>query len=366
MATFVNEKVSAKLQFILNKGTPITLNLEENGKFDAPLPIFTTGNHTLLLTGYDIAGNFTSKTREFVVDDTILVAPEDTTGWGITTYNTVVLQKRDSFVVQGTKTVELGVEEGTRTLKFDLESNWDRSDTTGKLADTFILSLQNQNLFSVTETRPSYTPGLVTYDGKKVAIDLTSFPENGNSELVFQLLNQDGDTGSLIEISNLENVVEEEGTVSPTFPPNSPVIPGEELELTGFTETENVAILFQNQKLNVATGEYTTEVQIQNNGPAISRNVVIVFANLPEGVELVNRSGADKNGNPYVSLRNAISTGGLSTGQLSAPVEVKFTNSNLVQLDFTPQILVGGLNVAPNFPTLSSLTVKPGERLSIP
>ncbi len=268
-------------------------------------------------------------------------------------------------MIQSTKTVELEVEEGTRTLKFDLESNWDRSDTTGKLADTFILSLQNQNLFSVSETGPSYTPGLVSYDGKKVAIDLTSFSEISGSQLVFQLLNQDGDTGSLIEISNLENVVEEEGTVSPTFPTNPPTTPGPKLELTGLKTTENVAILFQNQKLNATTGEYTTEVQIQNNGPAISRNVVIVFANLPEGVELVNRSGIDENGNPYINLRNAIPTGGLSTGQLSAPVEVKFTNPNLVSFNFNPQILVGGLNVAPNFPTLSSFTVKPGDTLTI-
>ena len=359
----------AKLQFVLNGGTPIILNLDENGKFDAPLPIFTTGNHTLVLTGYDIAGNSTSKTVEFVVNDAILVAPQETTGWGITTTNKVILQERDSFVVQGTIPVELGVEEGTRTLKFDLESNWDRSDTTGKLSDTLIVSLLNQNsrenLFSLTETGPSYTPGLVSYDGKTVAIDLTSFPENGSGELIFQLLNQDGDTGSLIEISNISNIVSSEETVSPTFPTNSPTTPGEELELTGLKITENVAILFQNQELNVATGEYTTEVQIQNNGPAISRNVAIVFPNLPEGVALVNASGSDENGNPYVNFYNSIPTGGLSTGKLSDPVEVKFTNSNLVSFNFNPKILVGGPNIAPNFPTLSSFTVKPGERLTI-
>lgn len=278
----------------------------------------------------------------------------------------MVLQEGDSFVVQGTIPVELGVEEGTRTLKFDLENNWDRSDTTGKLADTLILSLQNQNFFSLTETGAEYTPGLVTYDGKTVAIDLTSFPENGSGELIFQLLNQDGDTGSLIEISNLENVVDEEGTVSPTFPPYSPVRPGEELELTGLTSTQDVAILFQNQKLDTTTREYSVEVQIQNNGSPISRNVAIVFPNLPEGVKLVNASGIDKRGNPYINLQNGIPTGGLSTGKLSEPVLLKFTNSNLVPLNFNPQVLGGGLNVAPNFPTLSSLTVKPGERLAIP
>lgn len=72
------------LQFSLNNTPPVTLNVDENGKFDAPLSISTTGNKTLVLTGYDIAGNSTSKTIEFVVDDTILVAPEETTGWGIT------------------------------------------------------------------------------------------------------------------------------------------------------------------------------------------------------------------------------------------------------------------------------------------
>ena len=184
---------------------------------------------------------------------------------------------------------------------------------------------------------------------------------------MFQLLNQDGDTGSVVQIRNIENIIDEEGMVSPIFPTNPQIItPGTGLELTDFTETENVAILFQNQELNPTTGEYSVEVQIQNNGAPISRNVAIVFPNLPEGVALVNASGSDENGHPYVNLQNAIPTGGLSTGKLSEPILVKFTNPNLVPFNFNPQILVGGPNIAPNFPTLSSFTVKPGERLTIP
>jgi hypothetical protein len=227
---------------------------------------------------------------------------------------------------------------------------------------------QGTAVFSLAGEQADFTPGLVTFDGKRVTIDASSLKDVNEGLLVFQLLNQDDDTGSSVTVNNLTSTTDLEGFANPVFPEDrNPVSVGAALNFNNLTQTNEVSTIVSNVRFDAATGEYRASVSIKNNGTAaISRNSAVVFNNLPDGVELASPSGTDSQGNPYVNLRAAIASGGLEQGKVSESVEVVLTNPNLIRFGLDTSVFVGRPNTAPVLAPIDNLTVIPGAKLELP
>ena len=366
------------------------LTVDDNGNFDfkldeQPLDI---GTHSVTVTATDTAGNQSQREVSFQVGDNFFT-PNATNGWGAQNDSTLILGEQDSYVVETSIPVALGLETnedgelvGTRTISFELDAMWDDLDSRG-IEDQLLVYLvdpadpsqtllgngtEGTAVFSLAGEQSDFTPGLVSFDGRTVTIDASSLTDITEGLLVFQLLNQDDDTGSVVTVNNLASTTDLEGFANPIFPEdNNSVAVGEALNLDNLTETTDVETIIEKVRFDASTGEYRAQVSIRNNGEAaISRNTVVLFNDLPDGVELSSPSGTDDAGNPYLNLRPAILPGGLDLGGVSDVVELVFTNPNLIRFGLNPTVLVGSPNVAPVLEPIGSLTVTPGEKLAIP
>lgn len=371
---------------VIVDGQPATsLVLDSNGDFDQLIQasLLGEGNHQVVLTLSDLAGNLTQQTVDFTVNSPeFTLTPASTLGWGAKTNDAVLLGEQNSSLTETGLSIDLGQMEGSRTLRFELEADFDPSDTTSILEDELLIYLvdpanpadtlldshgEGTALFSLTGDEAHFTPGLVRYDGTAVEIDLTSLGSLTSGQLQFQLLNHDGDTGSLIAIRNLTNVVDEEGTEGPIFPVTSqPVAVGDAVDTSSWSQTTDVELTLYGLQQNQTTDQYRAQLQVRNLGDSIGRNVAVVFPNLPSGVQLLNASGTDAVGNPYINLRPAIRPGGLDTGAFADPVELLFSNPNNIPLGLQAQVLTSGPNQAPVFQAINPLSVLPGDTLSIP
>jgi RHS repeat-associated protein len=345
------------------------------------------GQHTVQAIATDIAGNQTSTEVSFQVGDSFLT-PNGTKGWGAKNDSALILGEQDSYVVQtsvpvalGLATNEEGEQAGTRTISFDVDAVWDDLDAKA-IEDQLLVYLvdpanpsqtlldngkEGTAVFSLAGEVSDFTPGLVSFDGKTVTIDASSLKDINQGLLVFQLLNQDDDTGSRVTVNNLTSTTDLEGFANPVFPdaPN-PVAVGGALNFARLTKAGDVETIVSNVRFDAATGEYKALVSIKNNGEtAISRNSAVVFNNLPDGVELASPSGTDSLGNPYVNLRSAIASGGLEPGKVSESVEVVLNNPNLIRFGLDTTVFVGSPNTAPVFEPIDNLTVVPGAKLEL-
>ncbi len=314
----------------------------------------------------------------------------------------VELIESSNFVIEDSRVIELGQSEGSRTLSFDLNPQFDTTDSDGLIEDQLLVYLvdsanpsqtllgridadgtvqQGSALFSLAGDRAEYTPGLVRFDGTTVEIDLTSLGNQTEGLLVFQLLNHDGDTGSSIGISNISNRLDPTGSERPLVPENlEGQNPGAQLEINQLSDAASLSNVNLDLKLSQVrfdgnTGQYTAQLQVQHLGsnpsdpspePFNYRQLAVVFPNLPAGVELLNRSGVDSAGNPYLNFSDAIPPEGIEKSRFSEALEISFANPNLVPIDLAAQILVGEVNQAPVFEPVGNLSVTPGSSLEIP
>ncbi|WP_020480086.1 Ig-like domain-containing protein [Synechococcus sp. PCC 7336] len=371
-------------QFSLDGQAATAVDLQSDGSFDVAIgstPL-AEGTYQLTLEATDLAGNRSQTQLSFQVSPDFVLGPNDGTGFGVRTEDAIVLDERDSFLVQTDRTIDLPLGEGSRTLRFDLETDFDTSATGGAVEDQLLVYLldpvtgatllgeDGTALFSLAGDRADFIPGLVRFDGSAVEIDLTRLSEVNSAQLVVQLVNADGDTGSSVQLSNITVEIDPEGNEAPLFPENDAFATAAgELDLSQLTvaSADTIELNFDTVSLEAETGLYQAEVQIRNAGTEVlGRRVAIVFSNLPEGVELLSASGFDGEGNPYINLGNAIFSGGLDIGQFSDVVTLSFSNPELLQLDLQATVLSGGANRAPVFEPLPPLEVMPGDTLSLP
>ncbi|MEG4322316.1 MULTISPECIES: DUF4114 domain-containing protein [unclassified Microcoleus] len=374
----------SNLQSSVDGGSPNTITPGTDGKFDS-LPDnspLATGSHTAAITATDIAGNQTSQTANFSVANNFTITPNGSTGWAAASTDTVLLAERNSKLVQALLPVQLGQPRGSRTLRFQLKANFDKTDTTSAIEDlfqVFLVSPSNPSqtlldggspgtpLFSLAGSKAEFLPGRVRYTGDIVEIDLTGVTNSSSGNLLFKLIDSDTDTGSTVEVKNLTNTVDEEGTASPVFvaAPNK-ASSGGSLNTANLTAASDLKVNFTQVQIDPATGSYKASVQVQNTGNPVSRNVAVAFPNLPAGVTLQNPSGTDSNGKPYINLRSAIPAGGLDAGAISDSVEITINNPNFQKFSLIATALAGGANQAPSLAAVQTINVKVGETFKLP
>jgi RHS repeat-associated protein len=341
------------------------------------------GNHQVAVEIYDAAGNMTQSAIAFTVSDQFSEGGTQTNGWGTQTADTLTLYEGNSFEVQKVTPVAVGVSAGTRTLEFDVNPNWDLKDDAAVAQDRLLVYLVDPSnpshtlldggeagtaLFSLSGAQAEYRPGLVHFDGRHVSIDVSSLPVGTTGNLVFQMLNLDGDTGSSVQVLNLTNTVDPTGTPSPIFPVvNQRAIAGPAVSLDSYLSNPDAKVLLSNVHLDPSTGRVLADLRVQNTGTAtISSNMAVLFPNLPGGVSLLNASGTHPAGSSYLNLKPALVDGDLKAGATSGAIQVVLNDPNLIQFDLQTVVLTGALTQPPQLQNLGTLNVTAGGRLEVP
>jgi RHS repeat-associated protein len=358
------------------------LTISSDGKFDQALATtpLSLGAHQVQVALNDQAGNVAQSLVNFNVSNNFTVT--NGLGWGAKSPDPIILEERNSLLVQTTLPVQLGQAAGSRKLRFEVDAKFDKTDASGGIEDTLLVYLVDANnpnqtlldggeaggaFFSLTGTKANFTPGLVTFNGSTVEVDLTKLQNKTNGVLRFQLVNIDGDSGSRVTLKNFSNEVDLEGSASPVFSREvNRAIAGEVMNLTSLSANSDLKLQLSRMSLDTATGTYKTDVQVKNEGVPVGRQMALKFVGLPVGVQILNASGVDASGNPYINLRNAIQPGGLDRGAVTDAVQIVINNPNNIQFDLQPTLLTGGANRAPVFNAIGNLTVMPGGQLEVP
>ncbi|MCA9164424.1 MAG: hypothetical protein KDA62_15650, partial [Planctomycetales bacterium] len=344
--------------FVADAASGIQVQADEAGEFAIPGVLLDFGANSVTLVATDIAGNQSqgSATAE-------LTSPA----------GSLLLAEQSEFAVEASQVVELGGENGRRTIRFDVLSRFDLTDSEALVEDTLLVSLVDVNdgsqtllgrggeagtaLFALVGGEAEYQPGLVRFDGHTVSIDASSLSFQNEGRLLFQLLNLDGDTGTRVAIANIASTFEEGEPPSPAFPmPVDLVSVGGAMNVGSLNATSDVAIETHNARLDSATGRYTAELRLKNLGKAVGRMAAVVLRDLPAGVTLVNASGVDANGDPYLNLSTAIRSGGLGANAVSQTVLLELQNPGAEQFRLVAEVLFGGPNTAPEFVAVEPLT----------
>ncbi|MDJ0674655.1 MAG: FG-GAP-like repeat-containing protein [Calothrix sp. MO_167.B42] len=361
------------------------LAIDNQGNFDQTIDTtgLTQGNHNVIFSLVDVAGNSTQTSTDFTVSDDFTIGGDGIDGWGIKTEDSIILGEQNSFVTQTSVEIELGQNQGTRELGFTIDAQFDTTNTNTQSADrllVYLVDTANPNntlldsgepgtpVFSLSENNAEFTPGLVSYDGNRVKIDLTSLADRTSGSLIFQLINHDGDIGSIVRITDITNTVDSEGVANPLFPTDTYRAEiGEPLNLDTFDTTNDVELFLSNVQLDSNTGTYTADLQVRNNGSTtLGRELAVVLTNLPDGVTLNNSSGTHAGSSPYINLSHAIPPGGLNPQGISDAVQIVFDNPSLTRFELQPVFLTGGEEQPPQLAPIASQRVMPGERLEIP
>lgn len=350
-------QTSADEQVLLVQTGATTIS-DDQGRFsfaDVPLEL---GPNSFTVRATDAAGNTSDFTTQF-------------------TRGTLLLEEGDNFLVEAAADVELGQSEGTRTIRFDVLSTFDATDSTATIEDMLLVYLVDPSkpgetlldrgtpgtsLFLLAGGQVEFPPGLVHFDGTTVSIDVTSLDDLTQGQLRFQLVNSDDDTGTQVQIANLRSVVDPEGVQGPRFPQNQDVMPaGGALDLAELNAATDTQLLVSNVRVG---SPYTAEIRLRNNGAVIGRDVAVVFPGLPAGVTLQNASGTSLEG-PYVNLHDAIPSGGLRANSISEPVQVTFDNPDNVRFALRPEIFANQ-NQPPSLSPVGPLSALPGDTLTVP
>jgi RHS repeat-associated protein len=349
------------------RGTGKIVHANNQGRFQFSGVPLGLGPNSFTVRATDAAGNHQDFTR------TITRVPR--------TPVTIVLAEHGRLRTQQSTLVLLGPVKGTRTLQFHIDAHFDQGAAASPLQDLFLVYLVDPlrgntlldrgqpgtALFTLAGTGADYPAGLVGFDGANVTIDVSGVTKARTGRLVFQLLDTDADSGTRITVSAISETVNPNGTPSPVFPMSETLASaGPALNLTGLAASSSVTVEAHDVRLDSHTGNYVAELQVENAGTALGRQVVVLFPGLPAGVHLLNPSGKDAGGVPYISFQRAIADGGLLTDARSEPIQVTFTDPSQVRFNLTPQVLVGGPDQAPVLTPIGPLSVTPGARLVVP
>lgn len=294
----------------------------------------------------------------------------------------VIVVTEGAFVREKSFPIEVGQAQGTRVLSFRLDTSFDRSDATASIGDVFSVYIADPNLpsqtlldrgapgtaiFSLAENGASELAiGRVQFNGDHVIVDLSSLGALTDAIVVLQLLSHDADSASRISVSEITNTLDPEG-VSSSFIPYQPRISpvGNALNYEALTPSNNVTAQIENIRFDLASGLYTAELSLEST-VNVGSTIAVSFPGLPSGVELLNASGVNANGAPYLNLSPAAPSGGLRANSPTEKVLFQFAVSGNTPFVVTPEIVVGLPNRAPVIAQIDPVTTNPGDALVIP
>jgi RHS repeat-associated protein len=288
-----------------------------------------------------------------------------------------LIVESNRFVTQREEVVPLAPTTGKRTLSFDLELFFDTSDQ-GPFVDdalnVYLFDAANPTIellnggapgvpvFSASPSGAEFLPGLVRFDGTTVEIDVSSVSGVAEALVRYQLLSGDSDTGTSAKIEPIIAAFDDTMTSGPVLALTmASTAPGQAVDLASYNVTTSIDVVPEHVRYDAATGKYAVNLRLQNQGPAVGRNLALVFTGLPAAVQVTNASGVDGSGNPYVNFSPAVSGGGLASGAASAAIELLIDNPQAVRFSLIGNVLVGPANRAPQFLAIPPVALVPGD-----
>ena len=336
----------------------------EDGSFRFGNIRLDRGNQEFHVLATDPAGNTTRVGTEVFYDFTLNVS------------------EGSDFLSEVGFSVDVSPTPGRRTLRFDIDAEFDVTDTSTIVEDAFLVYLvdpfdptktlldrgeQGTSLFEMIGDHVSYPAGVVSFDGKTIEIDVTSVEGYDEALVQTQLINHDQDEGSSFMLGNIQNLVDPAGTARPAFrQPRTADRPSGPLDLTQLSAAEDMNATIDNMRIDTVTGRYVADLRVTNTSDVdLARNIAVSFPNLPDLVSMMNASGSDAEGVPYVNLYDALDPGGLPAGETSGRLRLEFDNLFLNRFEFNPIVRTGGRNRAPNLAPLDPIQLHPGEHAEL-
>ena len=180
------------------------------------------------------------------------------------------------------------------------------------------------------------------------------------------MLDNDSDLETQVIIKSIENLLNPEGVSSPVIEREVTLREiGETIDLETLSDSTEIEAIFENIRFDSTTNKFLAELRLFNAGEAKGKNIVAVFDDLPEGVELATNSSGNSSGS-YVNFRNAIPSGGLGQNSFTDSILIEFDNPNLARLDLQPTFKVGAPNSAPVIESVDPITPVSYTHLTLP
>ena len=338
----------------------VNVQADDAGVFSISSVALSDGINAFRVQATDIAGNVGDVTERIV-----RVNSEDA----------FAIVEGNPFVVETRVGVELGAVGDERQLRVNLNSLFDLADQNALVNDVFNLFVVDANdpgqtllddgmpgtpVFSLTEAGARFAPGIASQQADNLLIDVSSIAAD-DAQLLFQLLSGDADRDGLIIVDgvqseSLANVQSPQGQgIS-----QPPVLPGEPIDLAGFTLTNLIEVQVDRPRFDSVTGEFTATLTLINRGPAAGRDLAIALRNLPAGVTVTNTAASDGD-DPVLNLRPATRRGGLKTGQATAAIKLTINNPANTRFVLDVDVLAGLPNRAPQLDAIATIDVLPGD-----
>ncbi len=277
--------------------------------------------------------------------------------------------------------IDLSSQEGARLYRMQVNASFGADNTDSLLPDLFSVYLRDPDnpgqtlldrgvngtsLFSLSSRGAELATGLVRWDGNILELDLSSIKDKASGHLYMELLNGDPASRSRVSILPLENRVDPDAPPGSLLPANSDLaLPGTSLNFTQLTRSQAFDVDVENMRFNSTNNLFIAELDLVNRGEATGRDLAIVIGGLPSGATLLNASGIDPQGRPYLNMRNAIRRGGLGANERSSLVEIRIANASRIPLHLTAEVYVGDENRPPVIAPIAAQSVVPGAQLNI-
>ncbi len=292
-----------------------------------------------------------------------------------------VVGDTEGFASQRSSLIRLGSDNTNRTFRLQLRGELGQGDlsTSSDLFSVYLVDPEEPTrsllggtesltpIFAYTASKIRTLDGVSRWDGLNLEIDLSrALPtESGNGLLIFQSLNRNGELDTSIEARLVSNSIDGNRTTLRGIEPRSRVVePAAPTDLPGLTIASDVDLVELRAAYDSTTRTLTSDLAVEAAGQAIGRNVVLLFENLPAGVTIANASGTDSFGSPYISMRDAVESGGLSSNERSNPVRVVANVNSQSSFALEPTILIGTPNSAPQIADISPISVMAGDSYS--
>lgn len=291
-----------------------------------------------------------------------------------------LLHEQSDLVVEQSIWVTTGQNHGSRTLQVEITATWDPVASNSFLQDRLNIYVTNPDsmttlldrgrqgtsVFSLTKERAETVPGISTWDGRILSIDLTRLTTSNTAELRLQLLSQLAASGTQIAVLPISNQVDSQRSIeSLAFAPDQPTPVGPAAETSSWSSVSEVEIITENWRYDAATQKLQLDARLFNRGPAIGRDTALVLNGLPSGMTGANASGTTSSGVPYWNLRTAIPRGGLGSQQRSDLFTIELENAPNTRFPIVPSIISGESNRAPNLVPIPPIDVMPGSTVEI-
>ncbi|MBC6417735.1 MAG: Ig-like domain-containing protein, partial [Prochloron sp. SP5CPC1] len=273
----------------------------------------------------------------------------------------ILLQEKSNF--SSSHTVPVVIPEEPSVLTFNYNLTFDRTDENG-INDAFEVVLVGENgdslvhtivagrdaFVNVTEGEGVALARGVSSDSGTVTLDLSGISGETKANLIFRLVNNDGDTETRVTIGSIEVVP---GTVSGNSSNGIPInnLVNDEIYFGALEDVSgSLKAVYGRTSWWSESDVLYVDAQIVNEGTyEVRNNLLVAVTGISDPtVRVRDFDGVTPDGLPYYTYSKVMEDGVLAPGEKTGVRTIAFTNPEGVQFDYE-LVFLGELNRAPEF-----------------